>query len=120
MPKKQSRKRTEYGENVGSQEDDAMAPLPLARAPGFHKDYVTRTISFITDFDIRVVVANEAMETDEGWCTVADGMLILTPVAAKELAGDLQAAVQSWEELHGKIKGRTKQRVLAEFKREED
>lgn len=95
-------------------------PLPLVRAPDFHKLYATRAVPFITDYDVRIVVANETMETEGGWCTIADGALILTPVAAKELAGDLQSVIQSWEELHGTIKGRTKQRILTEFKREGD
>jgi hypothetical protein len=122
MSQKRDKGKMEPGESAdaGSRREDAMGPIPLARAPDFRKTYVTRTTPFITDFDVRIVVANEAMETEEGWCTIADGMLILTPIAAKELAGDLQAVVQSWEEFHGKIKGRTKQRILAEFKREGD
>lgn len=122
MPKKRTKAKMEPDRSMdaGSRGTEVKEPLPLARAPDFRKTYVTRTLPFITDFDVRVVIANEAMETDEGWCTVADGMLILTPVAAKELADDLQAVVQSWEELHGKIKGRTKQRILAEFRREGD
>ena len=125
MPKTFNRnvKKIDEGENMPvqvSEKGPKAGPLPLVRAPDFHKIYATRTVPFITDFDIRIVVANEMMETEGGWCTVADGTLILTPVAAKELADDLQAVVQSWEEFHGKIKGRTKQRVLAEFKREGD
>jgi hypothetical protein len=122
MPRKRSKAKIEPdgGADAGPQGMEAKGPLPLVRAPDFRKTYATRTLSFITDLDVRIVIANEAMQTDEGWCTVADGMLILTPVAAKELAGDLLAAVQSWEELHGRIKGRTGPRILAEFKREGD
>jgi hypothetical protein len=90
----------------------------LARAPEFFKTYATRTIPHLTEFDIRVVVANETLGDDEGWCTVADGMVILTPLAAKELAAELGDLVAAWEELHGKIQGRKGRRIVTTFTRE--
>jgi len=99
-------------------EDDDEELAPLVRAPDFFKTYATRTIPYITEFDIRVVLANETMGDDEGWCTVADGMVILTPLAAKELAAELSDLVAAWEELHGKIKGRKGRRIVTTFSRE--
>jgi hypothetical protein len=98
------------------EEDEELAPL--ARTPEFFKTYATRTIPFMTEFDIRVVLANETMGDDEGWCIVADGMILLTPLAAKELAAELTEMVAAWEELHGKIKGRKGRRIVTTFSRE--
>ena len=114
MPRKKQEKADEEMGTV--EEDDEFAPL--ARGPGFFKDYATRTIPFLTEYDIRVVLANETMGDDEGWCTVADGMVILTPLAAKELATELADLVVAWEELHGKIKDRKGRRIVTAFTRE--
>ncbi len=103
---------------LGDKTDDDDV-LPMARAPDFFKVYATRTVPYLTEFDIRVVLANETMGDEEGWCTVADGMVILTPLAAKELATELDALVSAWEELHGKIRGRKGRRVVTTFSVEE-
>ena len=112
MPRK--KKADEEKETVEEEEELA----PLIRAPEFFKNYVTRTVPYMTEFDIRVVLANETMGDDEGWCTVADGMVILTPLAAKELVAELGDLVGAWEELHGKVKGRKGRRILTTFTRE--
>jgi hypothetical protein len=96
--------------------DEELAPL--VRGPEFVKNYATRTVPYMTEFDIRVVLANETMGDDEGWCTVADGMVILTPLAAKELVAELGDLVTAWEELHGKIKDRKGRRIVTTFTRE--
>lgn len=101
------------------EEEDTVEELaPMARGPDFFKAYATRTVPYITEFDIRVVLANETMGDDEGWCTVADGMVILTPIAARELAAELADMVAAWEELHGKIKDRRGRRLVTTFTRE--
>ena len=112
----------EVKEEVGPEDEEESIGEedmpPLGRAPGFFKAYATRTVPYLTEYDIRVVVANETMGDEEGWCTVADGMVILTPVAAKELAAELNALVSTWEELNGKIKGRKGRRIVTTFSRE--
>jgi hypothetical protein len=128
--KKMAKKRNPDGE-LGKTSGHSDAPAdrktkaggmpPLVRAPSFHKTYVTRAIPFFTEFDVRIAVANEMMEAENGqWCTIADEMLILTPQAAKELASGLMTAVQAYEELNGAIKPRNAKRVLTQFKLEGD
>ena len=114
------KKVQEVSEDAGEIEVEDMEEelAPLARTPEFHKTYSTRAMPFITEYDIRVVLANETMGNEEGWCTVADGMVILTPLAAKELAAELNALVSTWEELNGKIKGRKGRRIVTTFSRE--
>ena len=123
MAKKKSKTQeevdvTDVTEVFDESPDDEGELAPLARAPDFFKTYATRTVPYLTEFDIRVVLANETMGDDEGWCTVADGMVILTPLAAKELATELDALVSAWEELHGKIRGRKGRRIVTTFSRE--
>lgn len=116
MAKKKKREKADEDEGMVEEEDEEFAPM--ARAPAFFKTYSTRTVPYLTEFDIRVVLANETMGDDEGWCTVADGMVILTPLAAKELAAELANIVTAWEELQGKIKGRKGRRIVTTFNRE--
>lgn len=120
--KREKREEVEDMEEVGSEDEaeflDEEDMPPLGRAPGFFKAYATRTVPYLTEYDIRVVVANETMGDDEGWCTVADGMVIMTPLAAKELLDELEALISTWEELHGKIRGRKGQRIVTTFSRE--
>lgn len=113
---KKKRETAEVEKEIIENDDEELAPL--ARAPVFFKTYATRTVPYLTEYDIRVVLANETMGDDVGWCTVADGMVILTPLAAKELAAELDAIVAAWEELHGKIKGRKGRRIVTTFSRE--
>ena len=124
MAKKKKEMRVKENERDGTEVvendlDDDGDVSPLARASDFFKVYATRTVPYLTEFDIRVVLANETMGDDEGWCTVADGMVIMTPLAAKELATELDALVSAWEELHGKIRGRKGHRVVTTFSLEE-
>ncbi len=113
--KKEAREESEDVDET-EVEDEELAPL--IRALEFFKTYATRTVPYLTEYDIRVVLANETMGDEEGWCTVADGMVILTPLAAKELAAELNAIVSTWEELNGKIKGRKGRRIVTTFIRE--
>lgn len=89
--------------------------VPMIRAPDFDKKYVTRAIPFFTEFDIRITISNESMDTGEGWCTVADEMLILTPTSAKELVKELEEAVIAFEEINGPIKKRPSKKLLTAF-----
>ena len=91
----------------------------LVRSPDFEKIYVTKAIPFMTDFDLRILLTNEVVKTDTSWCTVADQMIILTPVAAKELMNELGACISAYEEIQGKIKPRLKNRIITRFERGE-
>ncbi len=93
--------------------------VPIIRAPNFDKRYVTRAMPYFTEFDIRITISNELMDTGEGWYTVADEMLILTPTSAKELVKDLGEALQAYEEINGPIKERPSKKLLTTFTREE-
>ncbi len=116
--KKKKSPRVSEDANDVDLEDIEEELAPLARAPEFLKTYATRAMPYLTEYDIRVILANETMGNEEGWCTVADGMVILTPLAAKELAAELNAIVSTWEELNGKIKGRKGRRIVTTFSRE--
>jgi hypothetical protein len=94
-------------------------PNDLMRSPDFEKIYATKAIPFMTDFDFRIVLTNEVMKTETGWCTIADQMVILTPVAAKELVNELGACISAYEEMLGKIKPRNKNRIITTFERGE-
>ena len=94
-------------------------PNDLMRGPDFEKTYATKAIPFMTDFDFRIVLTNEVMKTEAGWRTIADQMVILTPVAAKELVNELGACISAYEEMLGKIKPRNKTRIITTFERGE-
>ena len=94
-------------------------PNDLMRGPDFEKIYATKAIPFMTDFDFRIVLTNEVMKTEAGWRTIADQMVILTPVAAKELVNELGACISAYEEMLGKIKPRNKTRIITTFERGE-
>jgi hypothetical protein len=121
--KREKSEEVEDTEEVDSEDDEEFIDEedipPLVRSPEFFKAYATRTVPYLTEYDIRVVVANETMGDDEGWCTVADGMIIMTPLAAKELLNELEALISTWEELHGKIRERKGRRIVTTFSREE-
>ena len=64
--KKEAREESEdLDETGGENEDEELAPL--IRAPEFFKTYATRTIPYLTEYDVRVVLANETMGDEEGW-----------------------------------------------------
>ena len=58
------------------------------------------------------------MDAGDGWYTVADEMLILTPTSAKELVQELREAIEAFEEINGPIKERPSQKLLTTFTRE--
>lgn len=102
--------------NGGAKGSGKPAPAaPLMRSPSFEKVYATRAIPFMTDFDIRITLSSEMVRNEQGWFTVADGTVILTPTAAKELQAELADIVRAWEEINGPIKKRPSGKVVATF-----
>ncbi len=92
----------------------------MIRGPDFRKTYVTRTVTFPTDFDIRIAVSNEAIGKDsENINIVLDEMLILTPTSAKELLNNLGEVVETYEKMFGAIKERPENRLLTEVGKSE-
>lgn len=100
-------------------ESKEMENVPMLRSPDFDKKYVTRAMPFFTEFDIRITLSNESMDTGEGWCTVVDEMLILTPTSAKELVKELDQAIKAYEEINGPIRERPSKKLLTTFTRGE-
>lgn len=93
--------------------------VPIVRGPGFDKKYVTRAIPFFTEFDVRITISNEMIDTGEVWAMVADEMIILTPTSAKELLEELGDVIKAYEEVNGPIKDRPKKRLLTTYTRQE-
>lgn len=92
----------------------------MIKGPDFRKTYVTRTVTFPTDFDIRIAVSNEAIGKDsENINIVVEEMLILTPTSAKELLNNLGKVVETYEKMFGAIKERPENRLLTEVGRSE-
>jgi hypothetical protein len=81
--------------------------IPIVRAEGFCKTYATRVLAMSTEYDIRLTLTNERVKVDGGPdFYVAEGMVILTPIAAKELHSQLGRLVREWERDHGSVEGR--------------
>jgi len=89
--------------------------IPIVRPPGFQKTYSTRVLASRTEFDFRAVFANEKMQTDDGEeVFIGESLVILTPLAAKELAGQLDMLVKDWEKEHGAVKKRPRKSIYSE------
>jgi len=89
--------------------------LPVARAEGFKKTYGTRVLVMRTEFDLRLLVTNELVRTEEGGeAYISESMVILTPLAAKELASDLGRTVRDWERDQGRIEDRPRKSRFTE------
>ena len=113
--KKKQKKETKKAVTETEGESDDYAELSLVRALDFRKAYVTRTLSFPTEFDIRITLSNETMGNEEGTFTVVDEMLILTPTAARELQEQLTGVIGAWEEMNGKVPDRPSRRKFSFF-----
>ncbi len=103
MERDASRERAGSRGNVSG--DDPV--LPVVRAEGFCKTYGTRVLVMRTEYDLRLLIANEVVKAEQGGeFYLGESMVVLTPVAAKELASDLAKMVREWERDHGKIDDR--------------
>ncbi|MBW1716885.1 MAG: hypothetical protein JRJ77_13850 [Deltaproteobacteria bacterium] len=99
--------------------EEEIEEVSIIRGPNFEKRYVTRALPYFTEFDIRITVSNEIMNTGEGWFTVADETLIFTPTSAKELVEELKDIIDAYEEVNGPIKERPKKKLLTTFTKRE-
>jgi hypothetical protein len=96
----------------GSQSGSGMK---IMRCPTFQKTYGTRALVTRTEYDFRVVLANEKMLSDSGEeVFVGESLVILTPLAAKELNSQLGRLIESWEKAYGTIKKRPAESIYSE------
>lgn len=88
----------------------------FGRAPYFQKHYATRVGVTRTEFDVRLNIMNEKLKDDETGeeVLVIDQMVIMTPLAAKELLEDLEKIIKEWEELHP-IQPRSDRSIYTKF-----
>ena len=81
--------------------------IPVVRTNNFQKHYCTRTLVTNTEFDFRIVSANEKIQAENGHeFFVGESMQILTPNCAKELHSKLGKLIKSYEKDYGKIQKR--------------
>ncbi len=78
--------------------------ISVFRSSIFTKIYATNVILSQTDFDLRIELFNEKFQVEDGWAYHSDGLMILTPGAAKKLLIDLQKTISSFEKEKGEIK----------------
>jgi len=92
----------ECNENEINEDDDINNgdEVSFARAPYFQKYYATRIGVTMTEYDIRLDVMNEKIRDESSLkdIFIIDQMIILTPLAAKELSEQLQSIIKQWEE----------------------
>jgi len=89
--------------------------VPIVRVEGFRKTYGTRVLAMRTEHDLRLMVANERVKAEGGGdFYLGEGMVILTPLAAKELVADLGRLVREWERDNGRIGDRPRTALLTE------
>jgi hypothetical protein len=115
MPKRKTKDEPKKV-SVGPPEDDLVADeVPIIRAATFSKHYGTRVLSTSTEYDIRVLLANERLMDEDGTeFYIGETMWILTPTAAKELLENLKGLLKEWEKEMGKIKPRPEETKYSE------
>jgi len=69
----------------------------VVRTPLFKKIYATNVFVFHTDVDVRIELFNEKIKRDDQWVYASDGLVILTPQAAKKLYLRLKDVVGQME-----------------------
>lgn len=112
MVKKEASVQKRGGKKAGSRE---RSGLQIMRSPTFQKTYGTRALVTRTEYDFRVVLANEKMVSDSGEeFLVGESLVILTPLAAKELSGQLDQLIRNWEKAFGTIKKRPPESIYSE------
>lgn len=85
-------------------EEEILKENKIYRTPLFTKIYTTNIKVFQTDVDIRIELLNEKRETKEETVFYSDGLVILTPEAAKKLSLELNEMIQKYETENGEIK----------------
>ena len=111
MEKRGASVQRKYKKKVGSQ---SRSGIQIMRCPTFQKTYGTRALVTRTEYDFRVVLANEKMLSDGGEeIFVGESLVILTPLAAKELSTQLDVLIKSWEKAYGTIKKRPAESIYS-------
>ena len=117
MPKGKSRTKDDpdQEDETGPQDEFVPDDIPVIRAASFSKHYGTRVLSMTTEYDFRLLLANEKMmDDDENEFYIGESMWILTPTAAKEIFEDLKVLLKEWEKDMGKIKPRSDETKYSE------
>lgn len=84
--------------------EEATKESKIYRTPLFTKIYATNVKVFPTDVDIRVELLNEKRETEDETIFYSDGLVMLTPEAAKKLSLELNITIENYENEKGEIK----------------
>ncbi len=93
----------------------SRSEIQILRSPTFQKTYGTRALVTRTEYDFRVVLANEKMLSDSGEeIFVGESLVILTPLAAKELNVQLDKLIKGWEKAYGTIKKRPAESIYSD------
>lgn len=92
----------ENEENV-QEESKEKEKISVYRTPLFTKLYATNLRVFRTDVDFRIELFNEKFESEEETVFYSDGIVMLTPEAAKKLMIELTRAVEKYELENGEI-----------------
>jgi len=75
----------------------------------FNKIYATNLIGYWTEYDFRIELFNEkinaaAKEGKEEWTFISEGLVIMTPLAAKKLNKLLTEKIGEYESEKGELK----------------
>lgn len=111
MSTKKVNTKTKVGKNAGA----PRSRTSIIRSPNFQKTYGTRVLVTRTEYDFRAVLANEKMVSDRGQeVFIGEALVILTPLAAKELNKQLNVLIEEWEKEYGTIKKRPSESMYSE------
>ena len=80
----------------------------VQRTISFNKIYATNLIGYWTEFDFRIELFNEKInaatkEGKEEWTFISEGLVIMTPLAAKKLNKLLTEKIKEYESEKGEI-----------------
>ena len=115
MPERKTKDGHEEPTDAPSIDEVDADEVPVIRAATFSKHYGTRVLSMTTEYDFRMMLANERLMDEEGTeFYIGETMWILTPTAAKELLEDLKGLLKGWEREMGRIGPRPKETKYSE------
>ncbi len=93
--------------------------LSLVQSQSFSKTYATRALVQMTEYDFRIVFANEKLQiSPDAEAIVSDSMAILTPTAAVELSLQLNKYIENWQRVFGEIPPRSKESIFTPMEME--
>jgi hypothetical protein len=110
-----STKNVNIKTKVGKKTSAPRSGTSIIRSPNFQKTYGTRVLVTRTEYDFRAVLANEKLVSDRGEeVFIGESLVILTPLAAKELNKQLNVLIEDWEKENGTIKKRPSASIYSE------